>query len=328
MVQKNNELQQMECRYYRNDLSPDETQKFGLNLGGFDGESDGLQLLHQHGHASWHYLHDLWIDAGGITQLDIVIITDRSVYIVDSKNYSYDFEHQNQQSFANGRQLNKNIFVQLSRSMEKVKSMLETVKYSGNVQGKIVFINPDSIVKLDQSASQVGMNRAEFVRWIQQTAREEAKFPRANINAYNLRDLILNDFKIENPYPPKARTMEHITQMKRGIRCEKCQQFEMEFTSYKVVCQKCGQQEVKERAVLRTICEYGVIRYKEDLRISECEVFFAGEVSKRYISRILSKYFVRTKRGKHTAYENKGEIFEYAFRNLKFQFKNSVKRIK
>lgn len=85
---------------------------------------------------------------------------------------------------------------------------------------------------------------------------------------------------------------------------------------------------MKERAVLRTICEYGVIRYKEDLRVSECELFFAGQISKRYISRVLSKYFVRTKKGKYTAYENTGEIFEYAFRKLEFRFKNSVKRIK
>lgn len=236
MLQKNNELQQMELRYYCNDLSPEETQQFGLNLGGFDGESDGFQLLQKHGQPNWYYLHDIWIDAGGITQLDIVIITDKSVYVVDAKNYSYDFEHQNHQSYVNGRQLNKSIFVQLSRSMEKVKSMLETVNYNGNVQGKIVFINPDSIVKLDQTAAQVGMNRPEFVRWIQQIAREEAKLPRANINSHNLRDLILNDFKIENPYPPKARTMEHILQMKRGICCEKCQQFDMEFTPYKVIC--------------------------------------------------------------------------------------------
>lgn len=323
MLKKNLELQQQELCHYRNGLSQEETYQFKVNIEGHKGEVDTHQLILKHGNNDWVHLHDVWINAGGTTQLDIVIMTSSGIYIIDAKNYTVEFVHQNQQSYANGRLLNKSIFTQLERSMEKVNTMVDKLKYNGQVQGKIAFINPEGLIRLDQPAAEVGMNRAEFVQWIKQTAREEKNFAQANIKSYALRERIINEFQIENPFPPTAKTIEDIRRMKRGICCDYCNHFNLTITQYKVICNHCSHQEVKERAIVRTLCEYGVIRYNEPLIVSECQILFAGQVSKNYISKILRKHFTMKNRGRYTSYINKNEIFEYAFINKKFPFKNT-----
>ena len=323
MLQKNLELQQQEECYYREGLTQKEMYQFQVNMDGFKGEAEVYQLLVKYGNANWIYLHDIWINTGGTTQLDLVVLTGSGVYIIDAKNYATEYVHQNQQAFANGKLLSKSIFIQLERSMEKVNLLFNNLRYNGEIQGKIVFVNPEGLIRLDEPASEVGMNRAEFIHWIKGIARDEQNLPLANILPIALKERILNEFQIENPYPPVPKSMKEIKQMKRGIKCAKCHSFDITLTMYKVICNQCGHHEVKKKSVVRTLCEYGLIRYREPLTVSECEVFLDGQVSKKYIACTLSKYFRKVNSGRYATYANKNRSFECAFENVEFPFKNS-----
>ncbi|HBY89860.1 MAG TPA: hypothetical protein DEO37_05405 [Aerococcaceae bacterium] len=111
--------------------------------------------------------------------------------------------------------------------------------------------------------------------------------------------------------------------MKRGIKCARCHSFDITQTMYKVICKQCGHHEAKKKSVVRTLCEYGMIRYKEPLTVSECEVFLDDQVSKKYIARTLSKYLGEMYSGRYVTYANKNSSFEYVFGNVEFPFKNS-----
>ncbi|MBA5729311.1 hypothetical protein HW423_05890 [Aerococcaceae bacterium INB8] len=184
-----------------------------------------------------------------------------------------------------------NIFIQLERSVEKVNLLFNNLRYNGKVQGKLVFVNPEGLIRLDEHASEVGMNRAEFIHWIKGIARDEQHLPLANISPIALKERILNEFQIEKPNPPIPKSMKDFNQMKRGVKCARCHSFDITQTMYKVICNQYGHHEAKKKSVVRTLCEYGLIRYKEPLTVSEYEVFLDGQVSKKYIARTLSKYF-------------------------------------
>ena len=254
MLQKNLELQQREECYYREGLTQKEMYQFQVKMDGFKGEAEVYQLLVKYGNVKWVYLHDVRIYAGRTKQLDLVVLTERGVYIIDEKNYATEFVHQNQQALANGKLLNKSIFIQLERSMEKVNLLFNNLRYNGKVQGKIVFVNPEGLICLDEPASEVGMNRAEVIHWIKGIARDQQKLPLANISPIALKERILNRFQIEKPYPPVPKSMKDITQMKRGIKCARCHSFDITQTMYKVICKQCGHHEAKNKSLVRTLC--------------------------------------------------------------------------
>lgn len=77
----------------------------------------------------------------------------------------------------------------------------------------------------------------------------------------------------------------------------------------------------KKKSLVRTLCEYGLIRYKEPLTVIECEVFFDGQVSKKYIARTLSKYFGEMYKGRYATYANKNSFLNMCSEMLSFPFK-------
>lgn len=108
----------------------------------------------------------------------------------------------------------------------------------------------------------------------------------------------------------------------KGIRCVKCGGFELTAIRYHMVCSY-GYREVKEKAIISTICEYGVLKHDADLSIRELMMFLNGNVSYRNLRSVMHKYFIKVKDGRYTRYENPTQIYEYAFKNHEFRYKDS-----
>lgn len=62
--------------------------------------------------------------------------------------------------------------------------------------------------------------------------------------------------------------------------------------------------EPRENAIIRTICEYGVIHHNKDLTVSELVKFFDGDISKQTLRKYLNTYFTRIGTGKGTKHLN------------------------
>lgn len=66
-------------------------------------------------------------------------------------------------------------------------------------------------------------------------------------------------------------------------------------------------------AILRTVCEYGVIRHDMSLKKEDICQFVGEEYNPHYIREILKKYFRLIKNSKF--YENKGVCIDYLFKD-------------
>ena len=108
---------------------------------GFSGECLFDRFVGEFGGRGWKVYRDIWIDCGGPTQIDTMIVTNNGIYICDVKNYSGEYAYTDEGWYVNGRSVIKDIFIQLKRSMEKIRMMQRQMGEQFTAEGTIVFIN-------------------------------------------------------------------------------------------------------------------------------------------------------------------------------------------
>lgn len=107
-----------------------------------------------------------------------------------------------------------------------------------------------------------------------------------------------------------------------GILCENCDSWRVDVISrrYHILCKNCGRQEPKQRAVLRTICDYGVLYHDRPLT-KNAVTEFIGEPSLEFIiKRTLLNYFELNSKGRASIYLNPAKRMEFAFKDVKFRY--------
>lgn len=305
MLEKNLELQYLEVLQRREGLDDKALYNLKLQQRGFWGENELHELLLKYGQRDWLVLHDLWLGVGGTTQIDLLLVTRSGLLVLDAKNYEGNYVYVNGQAMINGKRVNHDIFTQLNRAVDKVREMCQRLGYNGLVQGHVVFVNPDSQVQVEGEAAKLALTRSAFIRVLQQLDESDRLSIPANLNAFQLQKLILERFIIAHPYPPKSLSVEEVSQLKKGLCCAQCSSFEVELSRYKVTCRDCGHVEDKEQAVIRDICEYGLLTHERGLRSAEIQVMLGEQISTQYITRLLTKNFKKLAGGRYTQYENR-----------------------
>ena len=120
------------------------------------------------------------------------------------------------------------------------------------------------------------------------------------------KETILNKlapYEINNPYQNKLILKEALDAIRPGICCSGCANFDIVKEGGFYIC-GCGVYEPKENAILRTICEYGLLYPNQHFKTANILEFFDGELSKRTFLRILNKHFNRVGNNRNTQYVN------------------------
>lgn len=112
----------------------------------------------------------------------------------------------------------------------------------------------------------------------------------------------------------------------KGICCERCGQCSLIEKRHTVICQ-CGHIEVKEKAYVRTICEYGVLKNGQDIDKQGLKKLI-NQGNNRYLKYILNKHFTLMNAGPNSRYVNHGEIMEYWFSEKEEYFNKLERRLK
>ncbi len=287
---------------------------------GYAGECEFDDWLSSYGRPHWKIFKDIWIDAGGTTQIDTLLVTAEGVYIFDVKNYSGALEYVGGKWFSGGKRLNKDIFIQQKRSMEKVNLMHYRMGRPGGLYSSIVFINEHNDVKIVDDVDVEVTMRNDIKRKIHKIGDEE------NWNGSLDIDQVargVETFIIPCPYKPDELEDAEFERLRRGICCVKCSGFDVAVSRYHVRC-GCGHAEPKEKAVLRTICEYGVLRHDRELKVNEIEKFLGKIVSRRRLTEILRRNFKLIAGGKHARYENPCLEYQYVFKNKEFRYEEKI----
>lgn len=299
-------------------LAEDQRRLEALEIG-FEGECAFDDWINRYGDDQWHVYRDIWIDAGGSTQVDTMVVTASAVFIFDVKNYSGDYAYINGRWTVNGRPIIKDVLLQLKRSMEKVHLMLRQIDPMIEAEGLIVFINEHFSFRTEgEQGGKIVMRHG--LRKHLQTMNAGGGAIRMPIDMLCER---IESFFIDNPYLPPACDDNAYFSLKKGVCCCSCGAFRHAVLRYHMKCLGCGNKETKERAVLRSICEYGVLRNDRNLRVKEVFYFLDELVSERYIRFVLTKHFEAIARGRYAAYKNTKKIWEYCDIDFDSRYKDA-----
>lgn len=103
--------------------------------------------------------------------------------------------------------------------------------------------------------------------------------------------------------------------LRTGIMCSNCEGFDVDTSKSYVMC-SCGMHEPRENAIVRTICEYGVIHFDKDLVTKDVRLFCNNQISHANLLQYLKKHFKRLGVHKRTVFQNKRAVFSDVYPNL------------
>lgn len=172
-----------------------------------------------------------------------------------------------------------------------------------NIQGALIFAGEHLILELADSINDIQvLMRNEFRNYIWQMTQTERNLVGPGLDIDACIDWI-DQFRAENPFKPEPISEETARQLRKGICCSHCGSFAINTRKSYVSC-PCGMHEPRENAIVRTICEYGVIYFDKELKTSELLAFFGEDVSRTTILNILNKHFIKLGSNRTREYKN------------------------
>ena len=178
-----------------------------------------------------------------------------------------------------------------------------------NVQGAAIFIGLHNEVIIHDPVEDIDIVQANQLRkYIWQIVQEERNYQGAPIDSQKILQ-ILNAYRTENPFSQDDIPEDIKMHAQKGILCSRCGNFNLDTNRSYISC-SCGMHEPRENAIIRTICEYGVIHHNKELTVAELVKFFDGEISSQTLRKYLNTHFTRIGMGKGTKYLNPSSPFK------------------
>lgn len=311
--------QYLEILNRRGGATEDEIRQLQALEVGYEGEVEFDRWPEKYGSSDWVVYKDLWLSANGTTQIDTLVITPAGIFIFDVKNYFGEAVYENGQMIKNSQRMRKDIFVQLRRSLEIVDIIHGRIGSPGMLEASIVFVNEHFIFEnKDDSIRMKYVMRNEIYKKLQSMKNIE--------NMKNHIDMsqtcnMLDEFIIDNPYLPNPLNENRYVHLAKGIHCVKCNSSDIHINRFHVDC-KCGYQEGKSKAILRTICEFGVLNFHRDITAGDLAIFFNGQLSYRHICKVLKDSFTRVPGRRYAKYQNSGKSYEFLFGHREYRYKD------
>ncbi len=265
---------------------------------GFAGERWVLDTFSEFGQKHWKILQNVWLDYQGVFECDFLVLTTVGMYTFEIKNYSGKFSFQNSTCLLNGKKISHNPIYQAQKAKVLIESLLQEKFPRMSVQGILLFIGEHHTVEIADRVDDLQiLMRNELRNYIWAMERTERNLQGTGFDI-DACAAWLEPFRTINPFGPEPIDLKTKEQLRRGICCSNCGRFDVDTKKSFVTC-GCGMHEPKENAIVRTICEYGVIHFVQELKTADLFAFFNGQVSKSTLLKLLNKHF--TKIGEHKA---------------------------
>ncbi|SHE67287.1 Nuclease-related domain-containing protein [Atopostipes suicloacalis DSM 15692] len=287
-----------------------ENERIRLEAGD-QGKQKVLSYLQQFGSEHWRILPNLWLDYFEKFECDLLLLTSVGIYLFEIKNYTGQFEFRKNQCLINGKKVGHNAIAQAQKVSINIKSILNNASISVNIQGAAIFIGLHNEVIIHDPVEDIDIVQANQLRkYIWQIVQEERNYQGAPIDSQKILQ-ILNAYRTENPFSQDDIPEDIKMHAQKGILCSRCGNFNLDTNRSYISC-SCGMHEPRENAIIRTICEYGVIHHNKELTVAELVKFFDGELSSQTLRKYLNTHFTRIGIGKGTKYLNPSSPFTKA----------------
>lgn len=287
----------------RNGLSKKLVDEYNRLESGHKGEQLVWDYFKEYGNSNWTIMQNVWLDYYGEYEIDLLLITNSCIYTFEIKHFSGTYEFKNNQCIRNGQRIGHNAISQAQKSFINTQNLFKRNGFNQVIHGGIIFTGEHfEVIVHDEMADLKVLTTNQLREFIYEVVHKENSRTYHHID----RDEVLNrlnQFAISNPFPPSIVTDEISSRIHRGVICSNCSARGIYSRNNYLEC-KCGMYEPRENAIIRTICEYGIIHFDKNLTTGSLEHFFNGEVNRRTLFIYLNNYFKRLGTGKGTHYEN------------------------
>lgn len=263
------------------------------------GEKIVLKYLKKYGMDDWVVIKNMWMNHGGQFEGDLILLTDHGPYLFEVKNYSTDYTYENGVSTWNDNRYSGNPINQTIRNKINLENIVKDIKF----HGVLMLVGIDNHVEINSEISEIDtVQRTSLKKYIKKIAKREANHNEPPMEKKKILKN-LERYEIHRLQGPNPLTDNEVKKLRKGIYCLNCKSYGVKIARKKVSC-ICGLTEEREMAILRTICEYGVLTFDRNLRIIKILDFFGGTVSRKAIQKVLREYFKEVKNGSHTYFYN------------------------
>lgn len=271
---------------------------------GFEGEQDLVKYLKKYGDRNWTILRNVWLDYFGEFEIDVLLITSSGLYTFEVKNYTGKLELINSRCLMNGHSIGHNPFSQAQKIPVQLKEIFKQQSNKSEIQGVLTFIGENNSLHIQDSIAGINvLCRNELRHYIWQIAQEERNYLGYPVDVDTILS-VLSSYEIGKPSKEKEIPQKIKEDVQKGVCCCHCGNFDVEIHKSYVIC-SCGMCEPKKRAILRTICEYGILNQEKNLTTAELTLFFDGFITRKTVNRYLNKFFDQIGTNKNTAFLNK-----------------------
>lgn len=305
----------------RDVLDNDQKQELYRLERGVAGEQIVRDYLEEFGQEDWVVLTNLWLYEYGLFEIDCLLLTDTDIYLFEIKNYNGDFKYINSQCYFSEDVISHNPISQTQRCKVNLQNILAAAGIRLNVNAVLIFTGEHADIDIQdyiEDLDVLTINQfRKLIYAIADTEREKLNSGQRKLNHRRILQIIQRG-KRKSPYQPKPLTVLEQAKLRKGIKCAKCGRFDLDTARAYLIC-SCGLHEPREMAIVRTICEYGLINFDKDLIPSEVCAFFGGGISVKTIKRYLEKYFKPDKTTYHSKFYNPARSFDNQFDRFKFK---------
>lgn len=273
---------------------------------GVTGENMALDYIKRNVPDEWSIIRNLWVNYQGLCEFDLILVTEgNQIYVFEVKNYSGTFSYQEGECKVNGRVITSNCVEQAKKAQVYLQAICRKISPDIRVTGVLVFISADNWIEINSEVKNLQiLMRNQFQIFL----KDIVKNNKAALGQRNMISSLLyacQQYNIENPFTPQPLNPKEISQLRKGMCCDSCQSFDLVIQTHTVSCRHCGFIETKEKTVLRTIHEYGVLTHNQHLTMGALLEFFNHQIHRNVLRRILTKYFDKVGNGRSTNYLNK-----------------------
>lgn len=273
------------------------------------GEQTVLDYIAQYGDPSWTILRNIWINHFGNLECDLILITRHTIYVIEVKNYIGKFSYKNGKCYFNDKETKLNPLEQVRGNKIDLQNILANIYSHLTVEALVIFASADNDVEIQSEVNEIKIiTRAQLRSFIQQLKHKEQTGTKTPLDINKIL-AALHTHETTNPFMPDPLTPGEMVDVRGGIYCAHCYSFNVHITRLYIRC-ACGLTESKEEAVIRTICDLGVLNYKKHLSRKEINEFLAGDVSINYVRRILNKHFKTVNKSRNSYIINDGQPYE------------------
>lgn len=250
-----------------------------------------MNHLKKYAKEHWMYMTGVSLDHYNILNCDLLLMTSTHLYTLEINHYDGLFEFRNRNSLLNGETLEQHPIQMAQGVTSQIKSNARMASIHLDVKGAAIFSGPKNNIRIQDEVDDIEIVAAnQLDHFIKKIVQEEKQHKNATkINPMHISWLA----GIDRHHP--VWTLKIPDEIKEtaqlGIACSQCENFDVEIGERYVSC-ACGELESLEEAIVRTICDYGVLNNEKDLYPPDLHLFFDNQIPMKLIEKYLEKHFM------------------------------------